>query len=95
MKKFITKYKKEILIGTTIVGAVALGVVIGRKFGINPYKGKAVISWIETGGQGISLDEAKALLDLNTDAESMFAIFKNRDKIIPIVLDSTSIILPK
>jgi predicted negative regulator of RcsB-dependent stress response len=87
VKKFLKDNKKEIIVGA-VVGVTA--VALTSKYYKGSYhlisKACACISWKPT-GKFITLEDAKAALDLNGDNASTFAIVKTGKDYAGIILN--------
>ena len=92
-KGFYERNKKMILFGGAMIGALALGVVIGKKVEVMKFAGRSVISW-RPNGKFVGLEEAKVLLDLNNLNSSQFAIVKDGAEISAVILNNSNVIVP-
>jgi hypothetical protein len=95
IKTFWEDNKKKIVVGT-IIGVSATAVILTRKyykgnFNLLP-KGVSFISW-KPSGKFITLEDAKAALELNANNQESFAIFKDGCNYIGLVL-SDNVIIP-
>ena len=99
IKKFLKENKTEIALGCIIGGGIAAAFIISRNhyhknFQLIP-KGLDIITW-KNHNRFITLDKAKELIDLNaTDIAAKFAIMKQGNNYVAIILDNTEVIVPQ
>jgi hypothetical protein len=99
IKKIWEENKSEIVTGVILGGMIAGAVVITSKYYTSNFKlipkGKGLSAiWWKPNGNFITLEEAKAALDLNASNASQFVILKEGNKYAGIILNNSDVLIP-